>query len=76
MKNIIKSKISKNIERPNWLVYEKRDANKIWLDKNENTDRDLARFIKKKIIIIRTTLYQQLSKSCQIIHSTLKIFKD
>lgn len=76
MKNIIKSKISKNIERPNWLVYEKRDANKIWLDKNENTDRDLARFIKKKLLLLEphyinsypnlAKLYTQLSRFLKI----------
>ena len=76
MKNIIYSKVFQDINRPNWLFNEKRDIKKLWLDKNENTDKDLAKFIKKKLSSLKShyinsypnlaKLYIQLSKFLKI----------
>jgi histidinol-phosphate aminotransferase len=46
MHNRIYSKIYKNIYRPDWLNKEVRHKNKLWLDKNENTDKKLTKYIK------------------------------
>jgi histidinol-phosphate aminotransferase len=39
----------KKLIRPNWLEENSRDPNFYWLDKNENLDKDLIKFIKKNI---------------------------
>ena len=45
MHNRIYSKIYKNIYRPDWLNKEVRHKKKLWLDKNENTDKKLTKYI-------------------------------
>ena len=37
----------RNIYRPDWLKNKERSKKKLWLDKNENTDENLSRYIKK-----------------------------
>lgn len=53
MKNLIYSKILTDIYRPNWLVDEKRDGTKLWLDKNENTDKKLSILLKNIFIHLK-----------------------
>ena len=65
MKNKIYSKIKSNIFRPNWTTIETRDKKKLWLDKNENTDENLSRYIKKifkKLSISTFNSYPSLGK--------------
>ena len=50
MKDKIYSKIKANIFRPDWAKVEIRDKKKLWLDKNENTDENLSRYIKKNLL--------------------------
>jgi histidinol-phosphate aminotransferase len=76
MYNKIYSKIPFDISRPNWLSDSQRDPKKIWLDKNENTDEDLAKYIKNILINIKYSyfntypdlkkLYIKLSKNIAI----------
>ena len=53
MKNLIYSKIHADIYRPDWLIDEKRDRTKLWLDKNENTDKNLSNFLKKIFVNLK-----------------------
>jgi histidinol-phosphate aminotransferase len=53
MKNLIYSKIHADIYRPDWLIDEKRDRTKLWLDKNENTDKNLSNFLKKILVNLK-----------------------
>ena len=43
---IYKSKLQ-NIYRPDWVADDTRKSNKLWLDKNENTDQVLLKQTKK-----------------------------
>ena len=38
---------SRKVKRPDWTLNQYRNLNKLWLDKNENSDEILARQIKK-----------------------------
>ena len=76
MKNTIYSKILIDISRPNWLISEKRDINKIWLDKNENTDKDLGKFLKKilsSLELYHINSYPNLAKLYNELSRFLKI---
>ena len=76
MKKEIYSKICDDIYRPNWFDDEKRDFKKLWLDKNENTDEKLSKFLEKKLKNLApyfinsypslAKLYLQLSKFLRI----------
>ena len=45
-KKIFKPELRK-VQRPNWTTSQFRDVNKLWLDKNENSDKLLAKETKK-----------------------------
>tara|TARA_B110000503_G_C7119109_1_gene401642 strand:+ start:411 stop:1481 length:1071 start_codon:yes stop_codon:yes gene_type:complete len=76
MKNLIYSKIPEDIYRPDWLIDEKRDVSKLWLDKNENTDKNLSVFIKNILINLKpytlnsypvlSKLYLRLARSIKV----------
>jgi hypothetical protein len=46
-----KSKLQK-IQRPDWTKNQFRDFNKLWLDKNENSDKLLAKETKIFLIVL------------------------
>ena len=45
-KKIFKPKLKK-VQRRNWTTSQFRDVNKLWLDKNENSDKLLLKETKK-----------------------------
>ena len=45
---IYKSKLQ-NIYRPDWVADDTRKSNKLWLDKNENTDQVLLKQTKSEL---------------------------
>jgi histidinol-phosphate aminotransferase len=76
MHNRVYSKIHQNIFRPDWLYNEIRHKNKLWLDKNENTDKKLTEFIKKifnNLDICYFNSYPNLSKLYLKLSKFLKI---
>ena len=66
----------KNLDRPDWTSNNFRSPNKLWLDKNENTDELLFKSAKKILKSINKNsifsypnlgpLYLKLSKSLNI----------
>jgi histidinol-phosphate aminotransferase len=65
MKQQINSKIKNDIFRLSWHSNDNRNINKMWLDKNENTDKNLSVFIKNILVNLKSyTLnsYPELSK--------------
>jgi histidinol-phosphate aminotransferase len=76
MKNPINSKIPKDIYRPDWLIDEKRDSAKLWLDKNENTDKNLSKFLKNIFIHLKPKIinsYPSLAKIYRKLSNFLNI---
>ena len=48
-----KSKL-KRVQRPDWTKNQFRASNKLWLDKNENSDKLLATETKKLLPLLNT----------------------
>ena len=71
-KKIFKPELRK-VQRPNWTTSQFRDVNKLWLDKNENSDKLLLKETKKLFNQIKvpaifsypdlSRLYKKLAKN-------------
>jgi histidinol-phosphate aminotransferase len=74
-KKIFKPKLKK-VQRPNWTKSQFRNANKLWLDKNENSDKLLLKETKKLFNQVNvatifsypdlSTLYKKLAKNLKV----------
>ena len=74
-KKIFKPELRK-VQRPNWTTSQFRDVNKLWLDKNENSDKLLLKEIKKifnQIKVAAIFSYPDLSKLYKKLAKNLKV---
>ena len=72
---IFKPKLQK-VQRPNWTTSQSRDINKLWLDKNENSDKLLLKEIKKLFNQIKVSAifsYPDLSRLYKKLAKNLKV---
>ena len=74
-KKIFKPKLKK-VQRPNWTTSQFRDVNKLWLDKNENSDKLLLKETKKLFNQIKVSAifsYPDLSRLYKKLAKNLKV---